>query len=77
MEIIVKRERCFLTCLYRSPSQGREQSQSFCYSLDIFMSNINSLNPATSIIAGDFNGKCSKWYFNTSDNIGKEPHIIA
>ena len=39
--------------------------------------NINSLNPAISIIAGDFNGKHSKRYFDTSDNIGKELHIIA
>ena len=28
-----KNERCFLTCLYRSPSQNREQFQSFCNSL--------------------------------------------
>ena len=39
--------------------------------------NINSLNPAISIIAGDFNGKHLKWYFDTSGNIGKELHIIA
>ena len=26
-----------------------------------FVNNINSLNPAISIITGDFNGKCSKW----------------
>ena len=29
--------------------------------------------PTISIITGDFNGKCLKWYsFDTSDNIGKE-----
>ena len=42
------------------------------------MNNINSLNPAISIITGDFNGKCSKWYsFDTSDNIGKELDTIT
>ena len=56
-EITVKNERCFLTCLYRSPSQNREQCQSFCDSLDIVINNINSLNPVISIITGDFNGK--------------------
>ena len=42
------------------------------------MNKINSLNPAISIITGDFNGKCPKWYsFNTSDNIGKELDTIS
>ena len=77
-EITVKNRRCFLTCLYRSPIQNREQIQSFCDSLDFFMNNINSLNPAISIITGDFNGKCSKWYsFDTSHNIEKELNTIT
>ena len=76
--ITVKNEKCFLTCLYRSPSQNREQFQSFCDSLDILMNNINSLNPAISITTGDFSGKCLKWYtFDTSDNIGKELDTIT
>ena len=29
-EIMVKNKRCFLTCLYRFPSQNRKQFQSFC-----------------------------------------------
>ena len=42
------------------------------------MNNINSLNPVISIITGDFNGKCSKWYsFDTSDNIEKELDTIT
>ena len=57
-EITLKNKRCFLTCLYRSPSQNCEQIQSFCDSLDILLNNINSLNPGISIITGDFNGKC-------------------
>ena len=34
-EITLKNKRCFLTCLYRSPSQNCEQIKSFCDSLDI------------------------------------------
>ena len=69
-EITVKNKRCLLRSLYRSPSLNREHSQFFCDSLDIPMRDINSLNPAISIITGDFNGKCSKWYsFDTSDNL--------
>ena len=42
------------------------------------MNSINSLTPAVSIITGDFNGKCSKWYsFDISDNIGKEFDTIT
>ena len=42
------------------------------------MNNINSLYPAISIIAGDSNGKCSKWYsLDASDNIGKELDTIT
>ena len=42
------------------------------------MNKIDSLNPAISIITGDFNGKFSKWYsFDTSDNIGKELDTIT
>ena len=33
-EITVKNKRCFLACLYRSPSQNREEIQSFCDSYD-------------------------------------------
>ena len=42
------------------------------------MNNINSFNPAISIITGDFYRKCSKWYsFDTSDNVGKELDTIT
>ena len=60
-KITVKIDRCFFTCLYRSPSQNREQFQSFCDSLETLLNNIDSLNSSILIITGDFNGKCSKW----------------
>ena len=61
----------FLTCLYRSPSQNREQFQSFYDSLDIILNNINSLKPAISITTGEWHS------FDTSDNIGKELDTIT
>ena len=77
-KITIKNERYFLTCLYRSPNENREQFESFCNSIDILMNNINSLNPAISIITRNFNGKCSKRYsFDTSDNIGKKLDTIT
>ena len=42
------------------------------------MNSINSLNPAISIIPGDFYEKCSKWCsFDTSDHIGKKLDTIT
>ena len=61
-----------------SESRISESRVSFCDFLDILMNNINSLNPAVSIIFGDFNGKYSNWYsFDISDNIEKELDIIT
>ena len=62
----------FTTCLYRSPSQNRQQFQSLGDFLDIFMNNINSFNPAVSIITGCFSKKGLKWCsFHSTDNIWK------
>ena len=61
-------EKCFFTCLYRSPSQSHEDLESFCYSLDSLLSNINNQHPACSIVIGDFSVKCSKWYTSDKDN---------
>ena len=40
-EINVNNEKCFFACLYRSPSQSHEELESFCFSLDSLLSNIN------------------------------------
>ena len=47
-------------CLYRSPSQGQVEFESFCTNFDLFLSNINDLSPACSIINGDFNASSTK-----------------
>ena len=42
------------------------------------MNNINSLNPTILIITDNFNKKYLKWYyFDASDNIGKESDTFA
>ena len=50
------------SCLYRSSSQGQEEFESFCTKFDLFLSNINDLSPACSIINGDFNASSTKWW---------------
>ena len=61
-------EKCFFTCLYRSPSQSHEDLESFCYSLDSLHSNINDQHPVCLIVIGDFSVKCSKWCTSDKDN---------
>ena len=68
----------FTTCLYRYPSQNRQQFQSFADFLDTLMKSINNFNTAVSIITRCFSGKgwkrCS---FHSTDNIWKVFDTIA
>ena len=59
-EINVNNEKCFFTCLYRSPSQSHDELERFCANFDLLLSNINDLHPTCSIALGDFNAKYSK-----------------
>ena len=56
-EIIVDNEKCFFTCLYRSPNQNHEELENFSSNLDLLLSNINDNHPTCSILIGDFNAK--------------------
>ena len=66
-------EKCFLTCLYRSPSQSQDQFENFCTTFDILLSQINDELPICSIVTGDFNARYSRWWRNDVTNFaGKE-----
>ena len=34
----------------------------FCYNLNLVLSNISDLYPTSSIVIGDFNARTSKWW---------------
>ena len=71
-------EKCFFSCLYRSPSQGWEKFESFCTDFDLFLSNINDLSQVCSIITGDFNARSTKWWKLDKENLeGREINIIT
>ena len=40
-EIPSQGEKYFLTCIYRSPSQSRDEFDDFCPKFDLLLSNIN------------------------------------
>ena len=78
LEIRIGGEKCFFSCLYRSPSQGREEFESFYSEFDLFLSNINDLSPACCIITGDFNARSTKWWKIYKENFeGREINIIT
>ena len=67
-KITINNEKCFLTCLYRSPNQNQEQFESFCENLINVLSGINDQQPRCSVLAGDFNVDLTKWCPSDKDN---------
>ena len=72
-EIRLQSEKCFLTCIYRSPSQNNEEFENFCVNFDLLLSNINEEIPICSIITRDFNARSSNWWKNDiNKSVGQE-----
>ena len=71
-EIRSQNEKCFLTCIYRSPSQSRDEFENFCLKFDLLLNKLNDEFPFCSIITGDFNVCCSRWWQNDITNLQGE-----
>ena len=54
-EIHPQTEKCFLTCLCRSPSQSQDEFENFCTKFDILLGQTNDELSICSIVTGDFN----------------------
>ena len=63
-KICSQNEKCFLTCIYRSPSQNHDEFQNFCTKFDTLLNNINDEFPICSTVTGDFNARNSRWWKN-------------
>ena len=59
-EIHSQGEKCFLTCIYCSPSQNHDEFDDLCTKFDLLLSNVNHEYPLFSIVTGDFNALCSR-----------------
>ena len=68
-EICSQNGKCFLTCIYRSLSQNQNEFKNFCTNFDILLNNINDELPLCSIVTGDFNARCSRWWKNDITNL--------
>ena len=80
-EIRSQNEKCFLTCIYRSPSQSRDEFDDVCTKFDLLLCNINQEFPLCSIFTGNFNARCSRWWQNDITNSvmsrNRFSHIIS
>ena len=70
-ELRIGKKKCFFTCLYRSLSKTSEEFEDFCKDLNLFLSNINDLNPACSVITGDFNARSPNGGLDKENNEGR------
>ena len=76
-EIKMGTKKSFLMCLFRSRSQSSDEFDTFWFNLNLFLSNINDLNPASSVI-GDFNVSTSKWWSSDKETFeGRAIHSLT
>ena len=54
--------KCFISCLYRSPSQSDYELNVFLDDLEKTLSKLYHESPLCSVFLGDFNAKCNKLY---------------
>ena len=67
LEILYDDKKCFITSLYRSPSQTSDEFETFLTKFEQLVDSIYSLDPYLFIIFGDFNAKLSSWNVNDPD----------
>ena len=54
--------------LHAYTDQTTNKFEDFCIDLNLFLSNINDLNPAFSFITGDFNARPPQWWAFNKEN---------
>ena len=61
-ELKVGNKKCFITVLYRSPSQSLEEFENFKNGWENTILSINNSNPFLTIFLGDFNARNTLWW---------------
>ena len=59
-EIRSQNDKCFFSCICRSPSHNQDEFKNFCTNFDILFNNINDELPLCSIVTGDFDAPCPR-----------------
>ena len=61
-------KKIFIATLYRSPSQITDEFDELLRGFEGVIDNINQCNPWFTLITGDFNARCNRWWENDSNN---------
>ena len=67
-EISFKKKKIFIVTLYRCPSQSFHEFDEFLRGFEDATDYINQCNPYFTLITGDFNALCNRWWENDSNN---------
>ena len=67
-EINYDNKKIFIITLDRSPSQSTDEFDEFLRILERIVDNINQYNTYFTLITGDFNARCNRWWENDSNN---------
>ena len=68
-ELKINNKKCFITVLYRSPSQSIETFDIFKKGLEQTIININNNNPYITVFVGDFNARNRNWWDGDINNV--------
>ena len=61
-EIKTADKTCNFISLYRSPSQSKDEFESFAYNLGLNLNSVALINPYLIDVLGDFNAQTKGWY---------------
>ena len=61
-EIKIADKTCNFISLYRSPSQSKDEFESFADNLELNLDSIALRNPYLIVVLGDFNAQTKGWY---------------
>ena len=64
LEMSYNNKKAMVSVIYRSPSQTNDEVDEFLSNLQLFLNDINYQKPSLSVVAGDFNSRCSSWWSN-------------
>ena len=61
-EIAIDNKLCNFIYLYRSPSQNKDEFESFVKHFDLNLEYVFNRNPFLTLFIGDFNARSHNWY---------------
>ena len=72
LEMSYNNKKVMVSVIYRSSSQTNDEFDTFLFDLQLLLNDINYQKPSLSVVAGDFNSRCSSWWFidiNTTEGL--------